>query len=117
MTRYLSRVFDDPECGSYNEETELLFAYHQATKHTYDSVRSSAHYLDWKNQPNSFRTYEGAPTIALPHPTDFPNIGTFAAIAALVEETKITNAVNGSSDPLPNLALVSRLLWYSMAIS
>jgi hypothetical protein len=47
MTRFLSRVLDDPQCGAFNGETKRLFAYHQATKHTYQSVRANAHYLDW----------------------------------------------------------------------
>ena len=64
MTRFLSRVLDDPRCGSFNEETERLFAYHHATKHTYHSVRSNAHFLDWSNQPDPFRTYEGAPAVS-----------------------------------------------------
>ena len=42
MTRFLSRIWDDPECGGLNKDTERLFAYHQATKHTYHSVRSNA---------------------------------------------------------------------------
>ncbi len=83
MTRFLSRIWNDPLCGSLNEETERLFAYHQATKHTYQSVRLDAHSLDWINQPNPFRVYEGAPTIALPTDPGFKEIGTFAAMAAL----------------------------------
>ena len=59
MTRFLSRILEDPECGSFNQETQRLFAYHQATKHTYQSVRTGAHFLDWANQPDPFRTYEG----------------------------------------------------------
>ena len=42
MTRFLSRMWDDPECGALNKDTERLFAYHQATKHTYHSVRANA---------------------------------------------------------------------------
>ncbi len=66
MTRFLSRIWDDPECGAFNKDTERLFAYHQATKHTYHSVRANARYLDWHNQPDPFRSYEGVPTIILP---------------------------------------------------
>ena len=72
MTRFLSRILDDSQSGELNEETERLFAYHQATKHTYRSVRSSAHYLDWKNQPNPFRTYDGAPVTPLAPDPGFP---------------------------------------------
>src|ERR1700730_7071039 len=86
MTRFLSRILGESHSADLNEETERLFAYHQATKHTYDSVRSSAHYLDWRNQPNPFRTYENAPVITLSHDPGFPNVGTFATIAALEDK-------------------------------
>jgi SagB-type dehydrogenase family enzyme len=119
MTRFLSGVLDDPECAGLNQQTQRLFEYHQATKHTYHSVRTNAHYLDWRNQPNPFRTYEGAPVIALPHDPGFPNIGTFAAMGALGREARFTGE-NGSENrgtiPLDAIWL-SRLLWHSMAIS
>src|ERR1035441_3840710 len=57
MTRFLPRIWNDPLCGRFNEETEYLFAYHHATKHTYQSVQMNAHFLDWKNQPYPFRSY------------------------------------------------------------
>ena len=88
MTRFLSRIWNDPLCGTLNEETDRLFAYHHATKHTYQSVRLNAHFLDWKNQPNPFRIYEGAPGIVLPPDTGFPNIGMFETIAALDDDAR-----------------------------
>ena len=69
MTRLFSDALADLAGGGVNEETERLFDYHQATKHTYDSVRTNAHFLDWRNQPDPFRTYEGAPLISFrPNP-------------------------------------------------
>src|SRR5882762_9394462 len=88
MTRFLSRLLDDPQCGGFNEETERLFAYHHATKHTYQSVRMNAHFLDWRNQPDPFRTYEGAPSIPLPPEPAFPNAGTFATMSVLSDQTE-----------------------------
>jgi hypothetical protein len=83
MTRFLSRALADLEGPGINEETERLFAYHHATKHRYDSVRMNAHSLDWHNQPDPFRTYEGAPLIALPSEPGFPDAGTYATMAAI----------------------------------
>jgi SagB-type dehydrogenase family enzyme len=119
MTRFLSGVLDDPECGGLNQDTQRLFEYHQATKHTYHSVRTNAHYLDWRNQPNPFRTYEGAPVIELPRDPGFPNMGTFVAMEALGRELRVNdenNSENRESIPLDAIWL-SRLLWHSMAIS
>jgi SagB-type dehydrogenase family enzyme len=40
--------------------------YHQATKHTPESLRRSRHFLDWANMPDPFRHYQGVPVIDLP---------------------------------------------------
>src|SRR5216683_7436000 len=119
MTRFLSRIWDDPECGGFNKDTERLFAYHQATKHTYQSVRTNARYLDWHNQPNPFRTYEGVPTILLPSEPGFPSTGTFAAMAALAEKSKLPaeDAPEHRENIELDLTWLSRLLWHSMAVS
>ena len=66
MTRFLSRALAGLEGCGVNGETQRLFAYHHVTKHGYDSVRAHARYLDWHNQPDPFRSYEGAPLITLP---------------------------------------------------
>jgi SagB-type dehydrogenase family enzyme len=119
MTRFLSRVWDDPKCGGFNQDTERLFAYHQATKHTYHSVRTNARYLDWHNQPDPFRTYEGVPAILLPAEPGFPDVGAFALIAALAEDTKLpTEDVHERREEFPlDLIWLSRLLWHSMGVS
>jgi hypothetical protein len=119
MTRFLSRVLDDPQGGGINEETKRLFVYHQATKHTYESVRTNARFLDWHNQPNPFRRYEGAPLIPLPAETGFPEAGMFATMAALGEGP---STAKGSMDDYGeevrlDVTWLSRLLWHSMAIS
>jgi SagB-type dehydrogenase family enzyme len=119
MTRFLSREWDDPQRASFNEGTERLFAYHQATKHTYHSVRANAHYLDWSNQPDPFRTYEDAPVTVLAPEPGCPDARTFAAMGSLGERT-LTAGENdrGDGDPIRLDAVwLSRLLWHSMAVS
>jgi SagB-type dehydrogenase family enzyme len=119
MTRFLSPALADLEGGGSNEETERLFAYHHATKHSYHSVRTNAHFLDWHNQPDPFRTYEGAPLITLPVEPWFPGAGTFATMAALAEGAR--TAKGSTSEHREEVQLdmtwLSRLLWHSMAIS
>jgi SagB-type dehydrogenase family enzyme len=119
MTRFLSGVGDDSQSADLNEETDRLFAYHQATKHTYHSVRANAHYLDWANQPDPFRTYEGAPlTVLVPDP-GFPNIGTFETMGARTGRTEVAAQFDsGSRDTIQLDAIwLSRMLWHSMAVS
>lgn len=40
-----------------NRETEAAWEYHNGTKHSAQSIRASAHYLDWENQPTPFKIY------------------------------------------------------------
>lgn len=132
MTRFLSRALADLDARSVNEETERLFAYHHATKHSYHSVRATAHFLDWRNQPNPFRIYDGVPVVALQPRLNFSQVGTFATIAALAEAGtggkgdgggKGSEAGAGENQKTAPHAVrldaswLSRLLWHSMATS
>ncbi len=49
------------------EETswETVMAYHEATKHHLNRYARSAGYMDWHNQPNPFRSFEGAVRVPL----------------------------------------------------
>src|SRR3712207_5379946 len=40
--------------------------YHEATKHTFVSVRTSGHRLDWENRPLPFKEYLGIEAEAIP---------------------------------------------------
>ena len=39
---------------------ETIVAYHEATKHHFNRYARSAGYMDWRNQPNPFRSFNGA---------------------------------------------------------
>src|SRR6266568_3202948 len=45
--------------------TETLL-YHEQTKHHFHRYARSAGFLDWANQPNPFRSYEGVTAVSLP---------------------------------------------------
>lgn len=49
-----------------NRDISVALAYHEATKHSYTSVRSGDHFLDWSNRPLPYKIYPGAGTLALP---------------------------------------------------
>src|SRR5881397_785896 len=49
----------------HNWNTELAMTYHEETKHSYDSVYRSRHFLDWANQPRPFKLYPGLEAILL----------------------------------------------------
>lgn len=112
MTRFLPRIWDDPEFAASNRDTLRLFAYHQATKHTYNSVRANARQLDWRNQPDPFRRYDGVPEIPLTPDPGFSNAGALATMALLAE------TVPENLEPIClDAGLLSQLLWHSMAVS
>jgi SagB-type dehydrogenase family enzyme len=43
-----------------------VLAYHERSKHRLDRYAPGPGYLDWVSQPDPFRTYAGAPRVALP---------------------------------------------------
>ncbi len=43
-----------------------IIRYHEQTKHHFHRYARSPGYLDWKNQPNPFRFYDGATAVSLP---------------------------------------------------
>ena len=48
------------------KHAQMMFDYHQATKHNFNRFARSLGYLDWDNQPNPFRFYEETKRIRLP---------------------------------------------------
>src|SRR5438067_11643424 len=83
-----------------------VFEYHQASKHYPHRYAASLGYLDWANQPNPFRRYEGAPLIALEKtpPTDEP----------LYDEAFAPGRIR----PAPvSLRSISQLFFDSLAVS
>ena len=51
------------------EHLDQVKRYHQQTKHEFNRFARSLGYLDWANQPDPFRRFEGAPFISLPRLT------------------------------------------------
>ncbi|HEV8310506.1 MAG TPA: SagB family peptide dehydrogenase [Methylomirabilota bacterium] len=47
-------------------------AYHDATKHSWQSVRSGGHVLDWETKPFPFKIYPDAPALLLPREVPTP---------------------------------------------
>jgi SagB-type dehydrogenase family enzyme len=63
-----------------NEYIEAARVFHELTKHSYTSVRSSPHLLDWDNKPLPYKIYPGAASVALPRDL---NLSSTPALAAL----------------------------------
>lgn len=71
---------------------------------------SNRHFLDWANQPNPFRSYDGVPQVILPRQLIVSPVGYFEAMGNMLSG-------NFPDTHAPDASLVSNLLFYSMAIS
>jgi SagB-type dehydrogenase family enzyme len=67
-----------------NDYIEAARVFHEITKHSYTSVRSSPHLLDWDNKPLPYKIYPGAASIALPRDLSLSSTPTLAALSSHV---------------------------------
>ena len=61
---------------------DRVIRYHVQTKHHFNRYARALGYLDWANQPDPFRRFEGAPLVSLPllKPDEEPASPTYDAI-------------------------------------
>ena len=92
--------------------SEAAWNYHEATKHSYTSVRTNPHFLDFGNQPLPFKIY---PTL---EPSRMPTEVRQTGVAAL---SAITGGVPAQpllqSNTAPDLEAVAQLLYLSAGIT
>src|SRR5712692_6322016 len=91
-----------------NRNPEAAWTYHNATKHSYASIRSNSHFLDWANQPLPFKIYPTLEPLRLPG--DMRQTGV-AALSAIAE------SVPAQIDAVPDLEAVAQLLYLSAGIT
>ena len=65
-----------------NRELEATWAYHNGTKHSYQSIRTNPHYLDWENQPIPFKIYPTLEPIPLSQHLSSSGVAALSAISA-----------------------------------
>jgi SagB-type dehydrogenase family enzyme len=91
------------------DDLEAVLRYHERTKHHFNRYASGPGQLDWANQPNPFRRYDGASLISLP------------LLGRDVEplSPRYDDLYRAGSVPSAALTLhsLSRLFEYSLAIS
>src|SRR5450755_2790302 len=80
-----------------NQHLEVLWNYHNATKHSYQTVRSNAHYLDWANYPLPFKIYNELKPIPLPR--EWPQ--TEGTVLAAIADTGSLGRLKPAEQPLP----------------
>jgi SagB-type dehydrogenase family enzyme len=92
-----------------NPQTEAAWAYHDATKHSYQSIRAKPHHLDWDNQPLPFKIYSNLPAIPLPQ-----NLSS-SGMPALKAISNIASAA--TSEVRPNLQTLAEIFYFSAGIT
>jgi SagB-type dehydrogenase family enzyme len=92
-----------------NRNVERAWEYHEATKHSYMSIRSRPHYLDWGNQPSPFKVYPKIDVLPLPRQVRQTRVPALSAIADIVPASQ-TQAV-------PDLTAVAQMLYFSAGIT
>src|ERR1700719_693607 len=94
-----------------NSNIKDAWTYHDATKHSYASVRNNLHYLDWANQPLPFKAYTAPEPLPLPREARQSGVAALSAIAESIRaETTAANSV-------PDLAALAQLLYLSAGIT
>jgi SagB-type dehydrogenase family enzyme len=87
---------------------EATWTYHEATKHSYTSIRTNAHFLDWSNQPLPFKIY---PTVK---PMRLPGEARQTGVAAL---SAITESIPAQTNAAPDLEGTAHLLRFSAGVT
>jgi SagB-type dehydrogenase family enzyme len=91
-----------------NRDSTFAWKYHNATKHSYASVRANPHFLDFANQPLPFKIY------ATLEPSRLPGEARQTGVAAL---SAIAESVPAQSNTAPDLEAVAQLLYLSAGIT
>ncbi len=91
-----------------NRNSEAAWAYHEATKHSYLSIRTNPHFLDWANQPSPFKIYPTLERLRLPGEVRPTGIAALSAIAESVPADTVA---------VPDLGAVAQLLYLSAGIT
>src|SRR5437899_4967749 len=90
-----------------NRNPEAAWTYHHDTKHSYTSIRSNPHFMDWSNQPLPFKIYPTLEPMRLPAEMHQTGVAALSAIA---------ESVPALSSASPDLEAVAQLLYLSAGI-
>jgi SagB-type dehydrogenase family enzyme len=92
-----------------NRDLEAAWAYHNGTKHSYESIYTDPHHLDWENQPLPFKIYTQLESLPLPRDLLSAGVPALSAVSAF-------NAP-AEAPSVPSLALLGSLLYFSTGIT
>jgi len=88
-----------------NRDIDAAWTYHNSTKHSYESVRTGRHYLDWENQPIPFKIYPELEPIPLPPNLSSSGMTALSAISSFAADA--TGAVGLTTQSLAEILFLS----------
>jgi len=91
-----------------NNNSEVALNYHNATKHSYASVRSNQHSLDFNNQPIPFKIYPTLDPVPVPAEVRQTGVAALSAISEIVPPQTVS---------APGLEAIAQLLYLSAGIT
>jgi SagB-type dehydrogenase family enzyme len=112
--RYHCQIYHPPMPNNVN--TEAARNYHEATKHSYTSVRTNPHFLDFDNQPLPFKIYPALAPSRMPTEVRQTGVAALSAIAASVPAQTLVQT-NVQTNTAPDLEAVAQLLYLSAGIT
>jgi len=92
-----------------NRDLQATWAYHNGTKHSYESIRTNHHYLDWENQPIPFKIYSDLEPIPLPQQLSSSGTTALEAISSLEGPRK--------DQVVPSIQTLAEILYLSAGIT
>ncbi len=93
---------------SQNHQLDAAWQYHTGTKHSYLSIRTSPHFLDWDNKPLLFKIYPTLEVTRLPRDFRETGIPALSAIAA---------APSVQGEAVPDVETLAELLFFSAGVT
>ena len=99
--------------AAHNRDIRLAFAYHDATKHSQQSLAANPHFLDWENKPLDFKSYRDLEPIPLVQGAPGSELSALEAIAAAPAGPRR----GGGEERIPNLSTLSRVLTLAAGIT
>jgi SagB-type dehydrogenase family enzyme len=91
-----------------NYHTDAALAYHETTKHSYASIRTKPHFLDWANQPLAFKIYPSLQAFSLT--SEIRQTG-MAALSAIAESRR------AKDEATPDFETIAQLLYLSAGVT
>lgn len=92
-----------------NRDVDAAWKYHNATKHSYLSLRAHPHFLDWENKPLPFKIYPTLEVMRLSKDFKPTSVPALSAVA--------TTVMPSTGDVIPDLGTLAQLLFFSAGVT